>query len=45
LTPYAQFCQNNPIQCVSATPAAPRDIGYVRFCQNNPTLCTIAKPN
>lgn len=45
LAAYAQFCQNNPIQCVSATPAALRDIGYVRFCQNNPTLCTIARPS
>ena len=45
LAAYAQFCQNNPIQCVSTTPTALRDIGYVRFCQNSPTVCTVAKPN
>ena len=44
LAAYAQFCQNNPIQCVS-TPTALRHIDYVRFCQNSPTVCTVAKPN
>ncbi|HEY6681587.1 MAG TPA: hypothetical protein VI030_01345 [Propionibacteriaceae bacterium] len=45
LAAYAQFCQNDPIQCVSTTPTALRDIGYVRFCQNSPTVCPVAKPN
>jgi hypothetical protein len=45
LAAYAQFCQNNPIQCVSTTPTALRNIGYVRFCQNSPTVCPVAKPN
>ena len=41
LTAYAQFCQNNHIQCVS-TPSP--HIGYAQFCQNSPTLCAV-KPD
>lgn len=41
LTAYAQFCQNNTIQCVSTPPP---DIGYIQFCQNGPTLCAV-KPD
>jgi hypothetical protein len=44
LAAYAQFCQNNPIQCVSTTPTALRDTSYVRFCHNSRTVCTVAKP-
>jgi hypothetical protein len=45
LMAYAQFCQNNPIQCVSPMPTALADLGYARFCENSLTLCTRAKPN
>jgi hypothetical protein len=44
LAAFAQFCQNNPIQCISTTSTALHDIGYVEFCHNSPTVCTATKP-
>jgi hypothetical protein len=41
LAAYAQFCQNNDIQCVSTTPTTLPDRRYVQFCQNSPTLCAV----